>query len=42
MADVRNAASIKVLRKIGMTPLGQRWTEENHFCEFHIYHRPTP
>ena len=42
MADVNNAASIKVLRKIGMTPLGQQMSEEDHFCEFFIFHRPTP
>lgn len=40
MADINNAASIKVLRKIGMTPIGQGWTEEDHHCEFHISIRP--
>jgi RimJ/RimL family protein N-acetyltransferase len=40
MADVNNAASIRILRGIGMTPLGQRMSGD-HFCEFHIMHRPT-
>lgn len=40
MADVRNAASIKVLRGIGMTPLGQQPNDDGQLCEFHIYRRP--
>jgi ribosomal-protein-alanine N-acetyltransferase len=40
MADVRNAASIKILRAIGMIPQGQQVNEDDQLCEFHIYHRP--
>jgi ribosomal-protein-alanine N-acetyltransferase len=40
MADVRNAASIRILRGIGMTPLGPKPNEDGKLCEFHIYYRP--
>ena len=40
MADVRNEPSLKVLRRIGMTPTHVGDSEDGHHVQFFIYHRP--
>ena len=40
IADVRNTASIKVLRKIGMTPTEVKPYHGHEACQFHIMRRP--
>jgi [ribosomal protein S5]-alanine N-acetyltransferase len=39
-ADVRNAASLKVLGRIGMTKTKIETTDEGMLCQFHIMVRP--
>ena len=39
-ADTRNAPSLTVLGKIGMTPTHLEAEPGGLFCQFHIYHRP--
>ncbi len=39
-ADVRNAASIKVLQKIGMIPTEVRANQSGMICQYHILRRP--
>jgi [ribosomal protein S5]-alanine N-acetyltransferase len=40
-ADVRNAASLKVLGKIGMTRTKVEVTDDGMTCQFHVMVRPT-
>jgi hypothetical protein len=40
MADVRNAASLKVLGRIGMTKTVVAPNDEGVLCQFHIMERP--
>ena len=40
MADVRNAASLKVLERIGMTRTRVEASDEGMLCQFHIMERP--
>jgi len=40
-ADTRNAPSLTVLRKIGMTPTRVETEPNGLLCQFHIYERPT-
>jgi ribosomal-protein-alanine N-acetyltransferase len=40
LADVRNEASLKVLRKLGGVFTHQGNNSDNHFCEWYIYNRP--
>lgn len=40
MADVRNAASLKVLERIGMTRTRVEASDEGMLCQFHIMVRP--
>ncbi len=40
MADVRNEPSLKVLRRIGMTETHVGDSEDGHYVQFFIYHRP--
>jgi ribosomal-protein-alanine N-acetyltransferase len=39
-ADVRNAASLRVLEKIGMQKTHVGPAEDGQICQFHIYNRP--
>jgi len=39
-ADVRNAASLTVLERIGMTPTKVETSDEGMMCQFHIMVRP--
>ncbi len=40
LADVRNEASLKVLRKIGMTFTHEGMNDDQHYCQWYIYNRP--
>jgi len=40
VADPRNEASLKVLRKLGGVYTHSAKTEEDHLCEWYMYRRP--
>lgn len=40
-ANVRNIASLQILKRIGMTPTHVGTDEDGHTSQFHIYHRET-